>query len=100
MRNTSGACCAQYFSFGPRRARRDRLCTFLRLARFPSAVTQAVASFPAETMDCIFRGLGSRSIQLNLGNAETDLVLLRSVNGAMRQLGPDAANAEPCSRCF
>jgi hypothetical protein len=66
---------------------------FLRFTRCLGPVSEGVTSVPAEAVDCVSRSLGGRSIQLDLGNAETDMVLLRLINGAMRQHGPTAANA-------
>src|SRR5216684_7389331 len=88
--------CAQYFPVGHRRARRNWLHGFLRLARCTSAVTEGDAPLPTETVDCISCCLGGRSVQLNVGDAETDLVFLWPVNGPMRQRGPEALGAEPC----
>jgi len=47
---------------------------FLRNAGCPRLIAQGHAAFPSAALDCLSRGLDRRRLQLDMGNAQTDLV--------------------------
>src|SRR4029077_8012802 len=75
----------------------------LRDAGRVGSVAEGHAAVPAAALDCIARSVGGRRFQPDLGNAQANLVLLWSFDGAVRKHSTDAARCPilraPAAEC-